>query len=73
MLENGQNAGGICPDWTYCDVWPAWCSPSAQGWQRKWNPFSSPMTALSPPPLPPRQESPGEGFLVKTSVSTFCF
>lgn len=43
--ENGQNAWGICQNRSYCDVWPAWCSPSAQGWQRKWNPFSSPVTA----------------------------
>ena len=64
--EKGQNARGICRNWTCFDAWPAHCSPSTQGWQRKWNPFRSPVTA-------PYHELPGEGFLVKTSASAFCF
>lgn len=28
---------------------------------------------LVPPVTAPRHEAPGEGFLVKTSASTFCF
>lgn len=43
--ENGRSAGGICRNRSCCDAWPALSSPGAQGWQRKRNPFSSPVTA----------------------------